>query len=133
MAPFTGRTDYQMDDRNRVAIPPRWREHFEAPSMMTFGRAVCIKAYTQRSYDDAEKRVNAIDPDSEEGDDERRRFYGTAYPIPRDGQGRFVIEKALMDYARLKKDVAVIGLGDHFEIWDRAELEAYEAERKGRK
>jgi MraZ protein len=35
-----------------------------------------------------------------------------------DEQGRFLIPKNLLDFAKLSKKVMIVGVGDHFEIWD---------------
>ena len=42
-----------------------------------------------------------------------------------DAQGRILIPQTLRDYAELKKDVTVIGMIDHVEIWDSAKWKAY--------
>ncbi|MCZ2108154.1 MAG: division/cell wall cluster transcriptional repressor MraZ [Dehalococcoidia bacterium] len=126
--PFTGSVEYQLDDRNRVAVPPRYRDHFDAPAMMTTGKETCIAVYTQAGFEEASERVEAIPPDTSEGRKARRFFYGNAFPVGKDAQGRFLIPKELVEYAGLKKDVMVVGLGKYFEIWDAAAWRANEAE-----
>ena len=116
---FMGSVEYQMDDRNRVAVPPRYRDQFDAPSVMTTGKERCVAVYTQAGFDKAAQAVEAIAADTKEGRDARRFFFGNAYPVAKDGQGRFLVPKELVDYAGLKKDVMVVGLGDWFEIWDK--------------
>lgn len=125
---FTGSVEYQLDDRNRVAVPPRYRDHFDAPAWMTTGKEQCIAVYTQAGFDEASERVEAIPADTKTGRDARRFFYGNAFPVGKDGQGRFLIPSALVEYAGLKKDVMVVGLGRYFEIWDTATWRQREAE-----
>jgi MraZ protein len=62
---------------------------------------------------------------------ERRRFIfsSTSY-VEVDEQGRFVIPKNLLDYAKLDKKAVIIGVGDHFEIWDSAGWESYQSNMK---
>ncbi len=58
---------------------------------------------------------------SEEGRRIRQRMFAAALEVDLDDQGRFVIPEGLRDYAGLKENLAVIGAGDHFEIWDKDE------------
>ena len=60
---------------------------------------------------------------------ENRRsiFYSLVY-LEIDEQGRFVIPKSLLDYCQLKEKTVVIGVGDHFEIWDQAAWQKYQKE-----
>ncbi len=117
---FLGSVEYQMDDRNRVPIPPRYRDQFDAPAVMTSGKEHCVAVYTQAGFDEAAEVVRALPVDSEEGRRARRFFFGNAFPQAKDAQGRLLIPKDLVEYAGLSKDVVVIGLGEWFEIWDKA-------------
>ena len=117
-----------MDDRNRVSLPPRFRERFDAPAMMTTSKDPCIAVYTQEGFEAAGADVRARAEDTRAGRDFRRFFFANTYPVPKDGQGRMLIPENLITYAGLKKDVVVIGAGDWFEIWDKAKWEAHSAE-----
>jgi MraZ protein len=46
-----------------------------------------------------------------------RFIWGLAFEIKLDGQGRFVMPKALSNYAQIKSEVVFVGLGDRAEIW----------------
>lgn len=115
---FLGSVEYQMDDRNRVAIPPKYRDQFDAPAIMTTSKDRCVAVYTQEGFDQAAAIVEAIPADTPEGRKARRFFFGNAYPVAKDGQGRLLMPPRLIEHAGLKKDVMVVGLGDWFEIWD---------------
>lgn len=129
---FLGSVEYQMDDRNRVSIPPRYREQFDAPAVMTSGKERCVAVYTQTGFDEAASVVRSLPVDSEEGRRARRFFFGHAFHQTRDSQGRLLVPRELVEYAGLNKDVVVIGLGEWFEIWDKATwLDHESAEREG--
>ena len=125
--PFLGTEDYQMDERNRVAIPPRYRDEFDAPAFLTTSKEHCVSVYTKEGFDQAAQLVEAMPEDTEEGRERRRFFFGHAYPVPKDKQGRLLIPAKLIQHAGLKKDVTVVGLCKWFEIWDKAAYEAHEA------
>ena len=45
-----------------------------------------------------------------------------------DGQGRVKLPNGLLAFAAISKDVTIIGVQDHVEIWDRATWAAYRKE-----
>ena len=41
-----------------------------------------------------------------------------------------LISKSLIDYAGLKRECVIIGVGDRLELWDKSEWERYYGERQ---
>lgn len=120
---FLGEVPYQMDERNRVAIPPKYRDQFDAPAVLTTSKDRCISVYTQEGFDLAAQEIEAIPAQTLEGRRQRRFFYGNAFRVPKDGQSRLLIPPKLVAHAGLTKDVTVVGMGAWFEIWDTAKYD----------
>jgi MraZ protein len=57
-----------------------------------------------------------------------RIFLGSAMDVELDGAGRLLIAPELRVAAQLAREVALIGMGSHLEIWDAATLAAKEAQ-----
>ena len=127
--PFLGTFEYQMDDRNRIALPPEFREEFEAGAVMTTGTEPCVLVYTPGGFDRAAAAIEAIPDETEEGREARRDFYSNAFKEKKDGQGRLLLRSRFISHAGLRKEVAVVGAGGWIEIWDRPTWEARAAER----
>lgn len=121
---FIGTTAYLMDDRKRIPIPRGYRDQFEAPAVMTKGEEHCIVLYTSAGYEQAGAEVNRLG-NTPDGRDARRRFFGSAYRQPVDGQGRVQIDPDLITWAELSKEIIVVGAGDYMEIWNKAAWDAY--------
>lgn len=122
MAGFIGQVPYQLDDKGRVPMPPRFRPFFDGPAILTAGADPCIAVYTQAAFDAEGARLEgAVDPATKEGRNRLRRFFGSADPVNKDAQGRLNIPTRLVEYAGLKTNspVVVVGMNDHYEIWDR--------------
>jgi len=49
----------------------------------------------------------------------RRVFIGGAFECLYDKQGRILIPPALRQYAELEKEIVLVGVVEHFEIWSR--------------
>ena len=60
-----------------------------------------------------------------EGRSIRHQMFAMAVEVDLDEQGRFVVPENLRKYAGIKDDLAIIGAGDHFEIWDKDEWISY--------
>jgi len=116
---FVGTEDYQLDDRNRIPIPPLYRAAFEGGGYINRGQAPCLQLFTPESFQTAAEIFMSIPAETEEGDDARRAFFGSTRGIQKDSQGRITLKDEFIAYAGLSKDVVVVGVGDKLEIWDR--------------
>jgi len=67
-----------------------------------------------------------IGKSSEELRDFERRIYPSAIEVDLDAQGRVVLPAKLRTYAQLTSETTIVGVRDHFEIWDRALWQAYQ-------
>ena len=50
----------------------------------------------------------------------KRMLFASACEVSFDDEGRILMPQQLVDYAKLKKDVAIIGMGQKIEIWAKA-------------
>lgn len=58
----------------------------------------------------------------------KRIFLGNALDVDMDGSARVLVSPELRVAAGLTKDVILLGMGSHFELWDAALYAAKEAE-----
>jgi MraZ protein len=128
---FVGKYDYQMDDRNRIPIPPGYRAAFKDGVYVAQGTGSFLLLLTEEGLEKAAEVVEAFPQESDFGENVRRDLFANAFFVTPDGQGRIVLDRELVEHAGLRKEVKVVGTGRRMEIWDRASWEAGEAERKG--
>ena len=124
---FTGKQDQLLDDKKRISIPAKWREHFDAPAYLTSGEEPCIAVYTRDAFEARAQEVLNTSPDEKIGRDQRRKYFGDAHDVAKDASGRLTIPPALIEHAGLKKELVVVGAGGWFEIWDKAAWAQYTA------
>lgn len=125
---FRGNQAYQLDDRGRVPIPPRYRTSFEHAAVLVPGTEMCIEVYTSDAWNEQAAILRQAPMGSEEARQAQRAFFANSYDAPVDGQGRIVLPASLREYAGLKRDVVVIGSDNRLEIWDR---DAWDAQQPG--
>ena len=58
----------------------------------------------------------------------KRILLGNAMDVEIDGTGRVLVSPELRSAAKLDKETVLLGMGNHFELWDKATYEAQEAQ-----
>jgi transcriptional regulator MraZ len=114
-----GEYEHTLDDKNRITLPAKFRAAFAAGVVVTRGMDGCLYAYRQDDWDKlVESRLAGLDPLSKEGRRMQRFFFSGAAEAELDRQGRVMIPAALIEHARLGRNVVVAGVRDHLELWD---------------
>lgn len=122
---FAGTFDYAMDERGRVPLPPVYRDAFEAGVVLSQGRPdPCLRLLTVESYQRISDEHTADSPMLNRGRVLRRAFFPNVRVIEVDRQHRILIPAGMREYAGLKRQVLLMGMGDSLEIWDPETWEA---------
>ena len=58
----------------------------------------------------------------------KRIFLGNAMDVEMDGTGRVLVAPELRQAVGLSREVILLGMGNHFELWDRTTYEAHEVQ-----
>ena len=82
-----------------------------------------LVAYTQTDWLKIESRILTMAEKSESMRRFRRVFIGGAFECGSDKQDRILIPPTLREYALLAKEIVLVGVLDHFEIWSRENWE----------
>lgn len=118
MARFMGEFIQVMDAKNRIFIPAKYREIMSDTVYITVNLDGCLSGYSAEDFDKFYDKI--MEYDAENGTDLARDIFPNTNEVKPDGQGRVVITPSLKAHAKLEKDIYVIGVGNHFEIWDKA-------------
>lgn len=120
---FRGSSFHNLDAKGRLIIPTRFRDSLRQSSvddalMMSKmdGALVC---YNFEEWRKIEARILNMAVRSDNMRRFRRIFIGGAFECPIDKQGRVLIPPSLRDYAGLNKEVVLVGVLAHFEIWSK--------------
>ena len=121
-----GEYDFTLDAKNRVAVPARLRPAFAEGAFITRGFENCIAVYPPEEWDRfVAARTGDLPEMSEEGRKMRRYIFGAAVSDQLDGQGRIKVPAYLLQFSGVTRDVTIIGVQDHIELWDRAAWARY--------
>ncbi len=116
---FFGHSRHQIDAKNRIRIPPKFSEKLGTTFYMARGTGNCIYCFNEETM---EKYTQEFESAPAYEEDKKlsllRHFFNSVEEVEEDGQGRVLIPKELVDYARLEKDIVISGSGDRLEIWN---------------
>jgi MraZ protein len=123
---LSGEYEHTLDEKNRLTLPARFRGRLAAGLVLTRDVDSCISIYTKDEFARTiEARLAGLDPFSSENRQMRRYYYSGATEAAPDKQGRVMIPQALIQSAGLDREVMVVGVLDHLEVWDRAAWREY--------
>jgi MraZ protein len=83
----------------------------------------CLKAYPFYKWRNLETKILSLAETSENMRRFRRVFVGGAFECSCDKQDRILIPQSLRQYADLDKEIVLVGVLEHFEIWAREKWE----------
>ncbi|MGA2065849.1 MAG: division/cell wall cluster transcriptional repressor MraZ [Thermoguttaceae bacterium] len=131
---LTGTFYRSLDEKLRVAIPRRLREILQCPAggglFVAPGTDASLAIYSEAAFAGLAERLAGASPTERDVRAFRRLFYGQAQRVELDRQGRVRIPPELAGLAQLEKEVVLLGVEDHLELWSAARWQAYAAEKQ---
>lgn len=119
---FRGSSFHTIDSKGRIIIPARFRDVIKAQGsngVMVSRMDGGLVAYTYDEWRKIETRILSLAEKSENIRRFRRVFIGGAFECSCDKQDRILIPQNLRQYAEIDKEIVLVGVLDHFEIWSR--------------
>lgn len=116
---FLGEYQPNITEGSRIALPKKLRDQIRGEEViLSRGFEKCIFVYDKEDWlAESDKQIENPITDSRTRD-LKRYMYAGAIEAAIDNQGRIVVPTNLTNYADIKKETAVIGAGDHIEIWE---------------
>jgi MraZ protein len=119
---FRGSSFHTIDSKGRIIIPARFRDVIKAQGsngVMVSRMDGALVAYPYDEWRKIETRILSLAEKSENMRRFRRVFIGGAFECSCDKQDRILIPQNLRQYAEIDKEIVLVGVLDHFEIWSR--------------
>ena len=118
---FQGATALSLDVKGRLAIPARHREALveaaDGQLVLTAHPHRCLLLYPEPAWLPIRDKVLATSSLNPQSAAIKRLLVGNARDETLDSAGRLLIAPELRQFAALEKQVWLVGLGSHFEIW----------------
>ena len=120
---FKGATSLNMDAKGRLAIPAKHRDvllvQSEGKVVLTAHSHPCLLLYPTPAWEPIETKLNSLSSFDKRSAALQRRLVGLAEDLNLDSAGRILVPPVLREMAGLQKEVMLVGLGNHFELWSK--------------
>ena len=117
---FYGEHEHTIDDKSRVTLPAKFRHSLADGVVLVRGIDGSVDVYPRATWDEQLDRIAELDTLNRESRDMKRYFFTGATITELDRQGRVVLPPKLVERAELGKEVVLLGVHDHIEIWNRS-------------
>jgi MraZ protein len=125
---FTGSYFHTMDNKGRVSIPARYREILKdrkEKDLVLTNWGGYVMGFPQGEWVKFEEALSKQPILDKRARDLRRFLISGAEECSLDRQGRILVSQNLRDYAKLTREVCLVGAISCFEIWDRSTFESH--------
>ncbi|MBA2411813.1 MAG: division/cell wall cluster transcriptional repressor MraZ [Pseudomonadota bacterium] len=124
---FQGASQLTLDGKGRLSMPSRHRDSLAAScdGRLTVTRHPdgCLLIYPRPAWDARREQIAQL-PFSARA--LQRLLLGNATDVDLDSAGRVLVPTELRAAAQLERDLMLLGMGAHFELWDAARLSEHE-------
>lgn len=126
---FTGEYTYTVDPKSRVNIPAKFRQALSPENDNSFaitkGMDQCIWVYPLVEWNKVLTKLRK-QSSSQVNRAFTREYSRFASTVSYDKQGRILLSTELIDYAKIDRQVTIIGLINKIEIWNPSLLKKFD-------
>lgn len=114
-----GEYNHSVDAKGRMIVPSKIREQLGLSFVVTKGMDGCLYAYPNDEWNLFADKLSKLPKTNKQSRTFSRFFLGSATDVEVDNQGRVMLAASLRQFAEITKEVTIVGMGDHAEIWSR--------------
>ena len=116
---FQGASALNLDAKGRMSVPAKHRDALlvqgEGRVTLTKHPDGCLLLFPRPEWEAFRARVAQLPMDAHWW---RRIFLGNATELDLDGAGRILVSPELRSAAGIQREVILLGMGSHLELWD---------------
>lgn len=122
---FIGEYQHSVDDKNRLAIPVKFRRALKGGAVVTRGIDNCLFLFSKLEWQKLAEKIAQLPISQSQARAFARLMLAGAMHVSLDSQGRVILPDYLKKYARLQKKVVVAGVFNRIEIWNESVWRGY--------
>jgi MraZ protein len=122
---FIGEYQYTIDEKKRMAIPPKLRAVLGKKAIITRGLDQCLWLYPLKEWGVLAKKLSQLPLSQADARGFARIMLTGAMEVNIDNMGRILVPDYLKNYATLQKKIVIAGVYNRIEIWDEIKWRDY--------
>ncbi len=122
---FFGSFEHSLDDKNRLLIPSRLRGQLGNKLFIMKGYEGSLAIYPNEQFEKYLHKLETLPYESKLSRDIERISLSSVFELDVDKVNRIQIPAALINKYKISKEVVVVGVIDHIEVWSKAKWEEY--------
>src|SRR6185437_9131684 len=125
--PLTGTYQCSLDEKGRLTLPRALRDQLNSSDtvLLSPGPDKCLWLTNQPHLERLAERLEQSQANEADVRVFKRLYFAQTEKLTVNGDGRVVLPERLKDFAGLQQEVVLVGIDDHFEVWDAARWRSY--------
>ena len=129
MSLLTGEFECKLDAKGRLTLPSKVKSKLPEVSgnqlILSLGLEPCLVLYPLVEYRKIYSRIASMNEFDEEYRKLQRNFFRRITELELDSAGRLLVPKSMSKYAKLEKEIILVGMGNRMELWDAGVYEEF--------
>ena len=121
---FMSEYNHTIDQKGRLIIPSKFRESLGDEFVISKGMDGCLYVYANEDWNAFEEKLTSLPLTNKPARQFARFFLAGAASVEVDKQGRILVPGNLREFAKLDKDVVLVGVGSRIEIWSKDQYDS---------
>lgn len=126
---FTSEYECKLDSKGRLVLPARIKAQLPDNGgeelVIRKGFEQCLILYPMVEFRKVFSKISGLNEFNEEYRKLQRNFLSGVVTVGLDNNGRFLIPKNMLGYARIDKEAMLVGMGNKVEVWNPAIYEKH--------
>ncbi len=115
---FVSESVHTLDDKGRLTLPSKHRNELGVKFYALIDFDHCISLYSEEEYELRAKPIKELSQFDSNARKLKRLFFANSLECHLDGSGRLLLPKTFLEKAHIDREIILLGVSDHLEIWD---------------
>ena len=116
---FLGQYFHTVDEKGRITIPAAFRDVFVDGAYIVQGFDKNLRLLTEPVFEAMAEKVISMSETQPKIRKLKRLIFSNSGRVELDSLGRVLVPQFLRDFAELKNEVVIVGVGNAIEIWSQ--------------
>ena len=122
---FMGEFHHNLDEKNRLIIPSKFRDELGNKFVVTRGLEECLFVYSLTEWNKIVEKLRSLPFTNKDARTFMRMFLSGATECELDPNGRILLPANLISYCSLTKEAIILGVNERLEIWANDKYEEF--------